>query len=98
MAKSTGTNFGANLILTAFGTTFLAPIQYGNEADFIPWSTVEYQQLTSNSWDDVVTFSSNPIDPKMNSLKAFSENLLRNSSDMDLEIMEVVNDAYWDLL
>lgn len=98
MTKSTGTNIGANLILAAFGTTMLAPIQYDLDSSFIPAKTIAHQNLTSNSWEGEIILSSNSIDPKINSLKAFSENLLKNTSDIDTEILEIVNDNYWDLL
>jgi len=98
MNKSTGTNIGANLMLAAFGTAMLAPVEYDLDSSIIPTETIAYQNLTSNSWEEGVTISSSQIDPKFNSLKSFSENLLKNTSDMDPEIMEVVNENYWDFL
>lgn len=98
MSKSTGTNIGTNLIIAAFGTAMLAPIQCDLDSVFIPVKTIAYQNLTSNSWEDDIIISSNLIDPKINSLKSFSENLLKNTTDIDPEIMEVVNENYWGLL
>jgi len=98
MSKSTGTNIGANLMLAAFGTAMLAPIQYDFESSFTPSKIIAYQQLTSNSWDGEITFSPNSVDPKISSLKSFSGNLLKNTSDIDPEIMTVVNENYWDFL
>lgn len=98
MSKSTGTNIGANLMLAAFGTAMLAPIQCDFDTSIIPTETINYQKLTSNSWEEDVLISSNQIDPKLSSLKSFSENLLKNTSDIDPEVMKVVNENYWDLL
>jgi hypothetical protein len=98
MSKSTGTNIGANLMLAAFGTAMLAPVQYDFDYSIIPAETVAYQELTLNSWEGDIQITSNQIDPKISSLKSFSENLLKNTSDMDPEIMEIVNENYWDLL
>lgn len=98
MNNSTGTNIGANLMLAAFGTAILAPIQYELSSWELPTATVAYQQLTSNSWEDVISIQSTSSDSKISLLKAFSENLLKNSQDIDVEILEVINQNYWDLL
>lgn len=98
MNTSTGTNIGANLILAAFGTAVLAPVQYELNVTDIPADTATYQQLTSNSWDDAISLSNNPSESKINSLKTFSENLIKNTTDIDPEILEVINKNYWDLL
>lgn len=98
MSKSTGTNIGTNLMITAFGTAILAPIHYDFDNSFTPSETIAYQPLSQNSWDNEINLSSNPTELKINSLKSFSENLLKNTSDIDPEIMEVVNENYWNLL
>ncbi|MEZ4947341.1 MAG: hypothetical protein R2804_17520 [Cyclobacteriaceae bacterium] len=98
MSKPTGTNIGTNLIIAAFGTAMLAPIHCDLDSAIIPMKTIPYQKLTSNSWEEDIVISSNLIDPKINSLKSFSENLLKNTADIDPEIMEVVNENYWGLL
>ena len=98
MDKSTGTNIGANLILAAFGTAVLAPIQNDLNSVSIPIKTATYQKLTSNSWDENITLSNVQNDPKIITLKTFSENLVKNTMDLDPEILEVVNKNYWDLL
>jgi len=98
MNRSTGTNIGTNLMIAAFGTAMLAPIQYDFDPSMLPAETLTYQNLTSNSWDGDIVLANNQIDPKINSIKSFSENLLKNTSDIDPEIMEIVNENYWDLL
>ncbi|MEM9858463.1 MAG: hypothetical protein AAF843_13960 [Bacteroidota bacterium] len=98
MNKSTGTNIGTNMIIAAFGTAILAPIQYDLESSIIPAETIQYQKLTTNSWEEGISISLDQFNPKINSLKLFSEKLLKNTSDIDPEIMKVVNNNYWDLL
>lgn len=98
MKSSTGTNIGTNLIIAAFGTAVLAPIQCDYNSTDIPAATVRYQQLTSNSWEESISISNIHNEPNIQSLKAFSENLIKNSKGIEPEILDVINDNYWDLL
>jgi len=98
MSNSTGTNIGANLFLAAFGTAVLAPIQCELNSSEIPVETIAYQQLTNNSWDETILLVNNQVDSKFNLLKDFSENLIKNTKDIEPEILEVINKNYWDLL
>jgi phosphomannomutase len=98
MSKSTGTNIGANLILAAFGTAMLVPLQFDSDPSLVPTETIAYQKLTTNSWEGDIIISEYHVDPKIDTIKSFTKNLLKNTSDIDPEIMEVVNESYWDLL
>jgi len=99
MNKSTGTNIGANLIIAAFGTAIIAPIQYDFNTYFVPNETPVYRNLTSNSWEEEINLSTTyNIEQKINALKTFSEKILKNTKNIDPEILEIVNQNYWDLL
>jgi hypothetical protein len=98
MNTSTSTNIGAKLIIAAFGTAVISPIHYSIDSSNIPAGIIKYQSLSTNSWDDYQIFNVKKIDPKINSLHDFSQNLLKNTSDIDPEILEVLNENFWDLI
>jgi len=98
MNNGTGSNIGANLIIVAFGTAVLAPIQYERYSDNIPTYMAKYQQLPSNSWEDVPKMLDVLDQINFESLKTFSENLLKNTKDIETDILEVVNKNFWKLL
>lgn len=98
MNKGTGTNIGANLIIVAFGTAVLAPIQYDQNVDDVPTYIAQYQNLPSNSWETAPVVSTIENQTDFDSLREFSENLLKNTKDIEPEILEVVNKNFWNLL
>jgi hypothetical protein len=98
MNTSTSTNIGAKLIIAVFGTAVISPIHYSLDSNNIPAGIIKYQSLSTNSWDDYQIFNVNKIDPKINSLHEFSQNLLKNTSDIDPEILEILNENFWDLI
>ena len=95
-------NVGVNLVIFALGTgtAVITPLmQYESYTDQLPNSVVDYQPIPANSWEDALLSSErvgkyNLEDTIMN----FSGNLLCNTQDIDENILEVVNDNFWDLL
>ena len=88
-----------NLILAALGTAFIAPLSYELNASSTPSVVIEYQQLTSNSWEVPPPLLGNTGQLDFSeSIKIFSDKLLSNTEDIDLEILRVVNENFWDLI
>ena len=88
-----------NLILAALGTAFIAPLQYELGASTVPSLVLEYHQLTNNSWETPLPLLENNDQFGFGEcIKSFSDNLLSNTEDIDLEILRVVNKNFWDLI
>ncbi|MCG8310649.1 MAG: hypothetical protein MI975_24885 [Cytophagales bacterium] len=93
-----GTNIGVNIVIAAFGTAMIAPIQLDNSTNLLPSSTIDYKVLNTNSWEDVISLTENPEKISFDTLSDFSQNLIQNTKDIEPEILELVNDKFWDLL
>lgn len=108
MTDLTTKTLGSKLLLAIpMGTAALFPIDY--EASIIdlglPDRTAVYQSLeTGYAWEkDLTSFdpqSLEEIEEKkhMNIIMGFSKRLIENSKNLDDEILEKLNENFWDLL
>ncbi len=95
---SNNINIGTNLIVVVLGTAALMSVSHETYPENIPTEIPKYRQLQENCWESISEVSEHPDFFKLNSLKKFSKNLLENSEDIDSDILEVVNENFWDLI
>ena len=109
-ADNTGTslNYGKRLAYAvAVGTAFLAPIQVDNYdlANISHYGSIPQKLTTERSWEVNHNVSFSSIDDtyfqeieQRRIIATFSKNLIQNSHDLDDEILEVLEQNFWDLI
>lgn len=98
MNTSTANSLKYNLLIATMGTAILAPVYYEPSQAILPTQNLSYKQLAINSWGSSAL--SSPYSPvaKIEIITTFSKRLLENSRDIDADILDVIDDIYWDLL
>lgn len=98
--------FGKNiLIATSVGTAFIAPIDYDNLiVSDVPIEIYDQYEISlEHEWEKRLTI--NEIDvskinnlKKMYTIQEFSKLIVDEMQDLDEEILDVLNENFWDLI
>lgn len=96
----TSLQFSYNLMLLTFGTTASIQLDYDDDSVPIPSTNQHYVQLDLSENDNLSFVKAVPMknEQKLEALRSFSNNLVKNSLKIDSEIQSVINDNLWDII
>ncbi len=98
----TNSNIKNYIIMTALSSSVLS-FNYEEVNPLIPTTNAEYNFENSDSWKYQSIYNAMSFDKgeeiteKENIILEFSNDLISNSSDIDSEFVDIVNDNFWDL-
>lgn len=92
-----------NVILIALGTSVITPLSYELEYSNYLTTSIRYEQLDNQKqWEQETEISELDFNylnevKKIQTLKSFSENILKNAESLDEETIEIINNKFWEL-
>lgn len=102
MTQDTTTSSNVNQLFVAIGTAALFPLNLENDyASIHPTTNMLFEELDHQPRELVedetlVSIEQIQILRKIETLKSFSNSLIKNSQSLDKEIIEIVNKEFWD--
>lgn len=101
--KLSSDTFGLNIILlTAISSISLS--LYDNNKTIMPTTTAKYQCVRENkySWGmEKLKYTQSFVDSEKEDfdiIASFAQRMVSKSKDIDVEIQEVINKRFWDML
>ena len=102
IGNSTNLNIGRQLLFaTIAGSSFIAQTNYDCSINFIPTVMAHYTQVANPyPWekDLEMNYVSNPESDQYETILSFSNKVVSESKDIDIEIQAAVNKIFWDLI
>jgi hypothetical protein len=101
---STATSIGKTLVLNFMaGSSIFSPLYYQAFENNDPVTKTEYiSPFTSHEWENRLSYGiviAEHLDfAKFKIVEKFSSTLLKESKDIDEDILEIVNKNFWELL